>query len=128
MVAVDPDAQLVNEYKQTGGKGRRIGQVALSYDKDEGKAREYAMRFKFGAPGWKVMSELPNPINFDAATELVTFDDLSDSIATGPDPQVHADAVRQFIDAGFDEVCVVQVGDDKEGFMRFWADEVAPLL
>ena len=86
------------------------------------------MRFKFGAPGWKVLSELPNPINFDAATELVTFDDLSDSIAAGPDPQVHADAVRQFIDAGFDEVCVVQVGDDKEGFMRFWADEVAPKL
>ncbi|CAN5760558.1 LLM class F420-dependent oxidoreductase [soil metagenome] len=128
MVAVDPDAQLVDDYGKSGGKGRRIGQVALSYDKDEGKARGYAMRFKFGAPGWKVMSELPNPINFDAATELVTFDDLSDSVATGPDPQVHAEAVKQFIDAGFDEVCVVQVGDDKEGFMRFWADEVAPLL
>lgn len=128
MVAVDPDAQLVDNYRKTGGKGRRIGQVALSYDKDESKAREYAMRFKFGAPGWKVMSELPNPINFDAATELVTFDDLSDSVATGPDPQVHADAVKRFVDAGFDEVCVVQVGDDKEGFMRFWADDVAPLL
>ena len=128
MVAVDPDPQLVDNYKKTGGKGRRIGQAALSYDKNEDKAREYAMRFKFGAPGWKVMSELPNPINFDAATELVTFDDLSDSVATGPDPQVHADAVKQFIDAGFDEVCVVQVGDDKEGFMRFWADEVAPRL
>jgi len=128
MVAVDPDAQLVDDYTMTGGKGRRIGQVALSYDKDESKAREYALRFKFGAPGWKVMSELPNPVNFDAATELVTFDDLSDSVATGPDPQGHADAVRQFIDAGFDEVCVVQIGDDKEGFVRFWADEVAPLL
>ena len=128
MVAVDPDAQLVDDYTMTGGKGRRIGQVALSYDEDESKAREYALRFKFGAPGWKVMSELPNPVNFDAATELVTFDDLSDSVATGPDPQGHADAVRQFIDAGFDEVCVVQIGDDKEGFVRFWADEVAPLL
>jgi hypothetical protein len=45
-----------------------------------------------------------------------------------PDPQVHADAVRKFVDAGFDEVCLVQVGDDKEGFMHFWADEVAPRL
>ncbi len=23
-------------------------------------------RFRFGVPGWKVMSELPNPVNFDA--------------------------------------------------------------
>ena len=128
MVAVDPDADLVDRYMQTGGKGHRIGQVAMSYDKDESRAREFAMRFKFGVPGWKVMSELPGPVNFDAATENVTFDDLSDSVATGPDPQVHADAVRKFVDAGFDQVCVVQVGDDKEGFMQFWADEVAPEL
>ena len=77
MVAVDPDAQLVDNYRNAGGKGRRIGQVARSYDKNEDNAREYAMRFKFGVPGWKVMAELPNPINFDAATKLVTFDDLS---------------------------------------------------
>jgi G6PDH family F420-dependent oxidoreductase len=128
LVAVDPDAHLVERYMKSGGKGHRIGQVALSYDKDASKAREYALRFKFGVSGWKVMSELPNPVNFDAATENVTFDDLSDSVATGPDPQVHIEAVKKFVDAGFDEVCVVQVGDDKEGFMQFWADELAPEL
>ncbi|MGH2697698.1 MAG: TIGR03557 family F420-dependent LLM class oxidoreductase [Actinomycetota bacterium] len=128
LVAVDPDPEVVSGYKKTGGNGRRIGQAALSYDRDEEAAREYELRFKFGAPGWKVMAELPNPVNFDAATHNVTPDDLSDGVAMGPDPKVHADAVKQFIDAGFDEVCVVQVGDDKEGFMRFWSDEVAPLL
>ena len=69
--------------------------MALSYDRDEGKAREY---------------------------------DLAHSVATGPDPQVHAAAVNRFVDAGFDQVCVVQVGEDKKGFMRFWADEVVPRL
>jgi G6PDH family F420-dependent oxidoreductase len=128
MVAVDPDADLVERYMKTGGKGHRIGQVAMSYDKDEGKAREFAMRFKFGVSGWKVMAELPSPVNFDAATENVTFDEVSDGVATGPDPQVHIEAIKEFVDAGFDEVCVVQVGDDKEGFMQFWADEMAPKL
>ena len=128
MVAVDPDADLIERYMKTGGKGHRIGQVALSYDKDEGKAREFAMRFKFGVSGWKVMAELPSPVNFDAATENVTFDEVSDGVATGPDPQVHIEAIKEFVDAGFDEVCVVQVGDDKEGFMQFWADELAPEL
>jgi hypothetical protein len=33
-----------------------------------------------------------------------------------------------FVDAGYDEVCVVQVGDDKDGFFRFWTDELATRL
>jgi alkanesulfonate monooxygenase SsuD/methylene tetrahydromethanopterin reductase-like flavin-dependent oxidoreductase (luciferase family) len=37
---VGPDA---DRYMRTAGKGHRIGQVALSYDKDEGRAREFAM-------------------------------------------------------------------------------------
>jgi hypothetical protein len=128
LVAMDPDADLVERYMKSGGKGHRIGQVALSYDKDANKAREFALRFKFGVSGWKVMSELPNPVNFDASTENVTIDDLSGSVATGPDPRVHIEAVKKFVNAGFDEVCVVQVGDDKDGFMQFWADELAPEL
>ena len=33
-----------------------------------------------------------------------------------------------FVDAGYDEICVVQVGDDMNGFLRFWQDELAPRL
>jgi G6PDH family F420-dependent oxidoreductase len=128
LVAVDPDPDLVATYERLGGKGRRIGQAALSYDRDEEAARDYALRFKFGAPGWKVMAELPNPVNFDAATQNVKPEDLSESVAMGPDPKVHAGVVNRFIDAGFDEVAVVQVGDDKNGFMRFWSEEVSPLV
>jgi len=128
LVGVEPDAGLVERYQKAGGKGRRIGQAALAYDRDEDKAKDYAMRFKFGVPGWRVMAELPNLINFDAATEHITFDDVAGNVATGPDPKAHVEAVRAFIDAGFDEVCIVQVGDDKAGFMRFWTEEVAPQL
>jgi G6PDH family F420-dependent oxidoreductase len=130
MVAITPEAALVEEFHSVGGAGKRThGQAALSYDRDEAKAREYAMRFAFGVPGWKVMAELPNIVNFEAATQTVREDDVVGKLVpAGSDAQAHADALRKFTDAGFEEVCVVQVGEDKDGFFEFWANEVRPRL
>jgi G6PDH family F420-dependent oxidoreductase len=129
MVAVEPEPEFVERFRKHGGQGKRtIGQVALSYDADEAKARQYAMRFKFGVHGWKVMAELPNPVNFEAATSTVRESDITEAVACGPDPEVHVEAIRDYAEAGFDEICVVQVGDDYDGFFRFWTDELVPRL
>ncbi|MGH3665348.1 MAG: hypothetical protein ACRDU8_04560 [Egibacteraceae bacterium] len=86
------------------------------------------MRFKFGVPGWKVLAELPNPVNFEAATQTVRQSDVLAAVAAGPDPEVNVEAIRAYADIGFDEVCAVQVGDDREGFFRLWTDELVPRL
>lgn len=120
---------MVAEYRQKARHGARtIGQVPLSYDADADRATEYARRFAFGVAGWKVMSELPNVVNFDAAASTVRDEDIAEMAGTGPDPDDHIEAIMGFVEAGYDEVCVVQVGDDKEGFFRFWSDELAPRL
>lgn len=128
-ISTEPDAEMLAEYaRKAGDRARTIGQVPLSYDADEETAREFAHRFAFGIPGWKVMAELPNVVNFDAAVSTVRHEDLAEVAGIGPDPQAHVDAVMAFVEAGYDEVCVVQVGDDTEGFLRLWRDEVAPRL
>ena len=33
-----------------------------------------------------------------------------------------------FVDAGFDEIYIAQIGPDQEGFFRFYTDEVLPRL
>jgi G6PDH family F420-dependent oxidoreductase len=129
VVAVQPDPQILKRFRAAGGEGKRThGQVALSYDRDEAKAREYAMRFRFGVTGWKVMAELPNPVNFEAAARTVRPEDVLQSTPAGPDPEPHAQAVRGYVEAGFEEISVVQVGDDHEGFFEFWANDVRPQL
>lgn len=128
-IGTEPDADMIAEYRAKAGDGvRTIGQVPLSYDADRGRATEYARRFAFGIAGWKVMSELPNVVNFDAAASTVRDEDIAEVAGIGPDPDDHVEAVMSFVEAGYDEVCVVQVGDDKEGFFRFWSDELAPRL
>lgn len=128
-ISTEPDADMVAEYRNRAGEGARtIGQVPLSYDADPGKAMQFAHRFAFGIAGWKVMAELPNVVNFDAAVATVRDEDLAETAGIGSDADPHIEAIMRFVEAGYDEVCVVQVGDDKEGFFRFWEDELAPRL
>jgi len=51
-----------------------------------------------------------------------------EAIICGPDPEKHVEAIREYADAGYDHVCVHQVGFDQEGFLRFCAREVLPQL
>jgi hypothetical protein len=84
-------------------------------------------RFRFGVAGWKVMSELPSPVNFDAAITVVKPDDLAESIPHGPDPQPYVDAIDKYRAAGFDRISIVSIGDHDET-LTFWTDVVRPHL
>src|SRR4051794_24478443 len=57
MVAISPDASLVQAFDEQAGEGRpKIGQLAVSVHDDMAEARRLAHeRFRFSAPGWKVM-------------------------------------------------------------------------
>jgi G6PDH family F420-dependent oxidoreductase len=131
MIATEPDGALVDGFNQAGGAGKpRYGQLPVCYDADVAQARARAVRlWRWGTPGWHVMSELPDPRAFDAATSHIREDDLADLVPCGPDVAVHVKAAKQFIDAGFTHLALVQVGSDQqEKFMSWATDELLPAL
>jgi G6PDH family F420-dependent oxidoreductase len=129
LVATAPDASLVQAYRDAGGKGRTFGQIPLCWAPTEDQARKTAVeQWSFGVHGWKVMAELPNPVNFEAVAKTVREDDVAELVPCGPDVAAHVDGITKFVDAGFDHVAVVQVGEDQDGFLRFWREELAGAL
>jgi G6PDH family F420-dependent oxidoreductase len=128
--ATQPDAELVEAYIAAGGRREATwAQIPLSWHADATGGAEQAWdQFRFGYPGWKVMAELPNPVNFAAATETVTIEAMAEMMPCGPDPERHVAGIKAYVDAGFERIAVVQVGDDQEGFLRFWCDEILPRL
>ena len=71
------------------------------------------------------MSELPNPVNFAAATTTVTTDDIKAQFACGPDVKLHLEKAQLFADAGFDHLVLQNAGPDPEGFIEFFTSELA---
>src|SRR3712207_8749455 len=58
----------------------------------------------FRSTGWKVMSELPNPVNFDAASATVRPEDIRQQFSVGPDLDAHVQQAQPYADAGFDHL------------------------
>ena len=130
LIATEPSTGIVQEFLKAGGQGRPCyGQVAVCYDESEERALATAHAlWRFSVPGWKVMAELPNPVNLEAATKTVRPEDVAELVSYGPDPERHLAGIRRFLDAGFDHVAIVQVGQNQDGFLRFWREELRPRL
>ena len=70
----------------------------------------------------------PTPRDFEQAVPVVTEEQVAGQIPCGPDVDAHAQAVRQFADAGFDEVYVSQIGPEEDKFFDAWSSKVLPQL
>jgi alkanesulfonate monooxygenase SsuD/methylene tetrahydromethanopterin reductase-like flavin-dependent oxidoreductase (luciferase family) len=62
------------------------------------------------------------------ATAFVTPDDVRGVAACGPDPRRHLEVTRQFVDAGFDHLALLNAGPDPNGFFAFFARDLAEPL
>jgi len=131
MIAVQPEAELVEQFDRAGGSGKsRVGQVAIAYDPDKTAAIERAHeQFRWFGLGWKVNADLPNPDSFEAATRFVTPEQVAQALSCGPDVDEYVEAIKAFLDVGFDEVALVQIGADTQEQFIGWAErELLPAL
>ena len=129
LFAVEPDGKLISTWHGLGGRGPAYGEMPLAWAPDAEKAaRAVLEKNSFALTGWKVMAELPNPVNFEAATASITLDQVTAQFACGPDPKRHLAVAQQYVDAGFDHLVAMNAGPDPDGFLDFFARELAAPL
>ncbi|WP_158883668.1 TIGR03557 family F420-dependent LLM class oxidoreductase [Amycolatopsis anabasis] len=125
-----PDADLVRTYRDSGGGDRPVqGGLKVCWADSESDAVATAHRLWSSEllPG-QLGQTLPTTRQFEDAVPLITREMVADAFACGPDPERHVRAVREFADAGFDEVYVQQIGPEQEKFFEAWSHEILPRL
>jgi G6PDH family F420-dependent oxidoreductase len=131
MVGVEPKPELVEMFEQAGGAGKpKVGQVAICYDADRDAAIQRAHdQFRWFGLGWQVNADLPAPSSFEAATQFVSPEEVAEQLSCGPDVDAHVEAIKPFVDAGFTEVAIVQIGgEQQEPFIEWAQRELLPAL
>jgi G6PDH family F420-dependent oxidoreductase len=131
MIAVEPKSELVEMFQSAGGEGKPIvGQIAICYDEDREAAIERAHdQFRWFGLGWKVNADLPNPDSFESATQFVDPEQVASALSCGPDLEAHVEAIKPYVDAGFTEVAIVQIGGGhQQPFIRWAEEKLLPAL
>jgi G6PDH family F420-dependent oxidoreductase len=128
-MSTSPATEVIEEYRSSGGSGPLVATVKVCWGPDEEACQRTAHQLwrSSGVPG-ESSQELSMPAHFEQAAELVTPEKMAEKITCGPDPDKHAEAIQAYIDAGFDEVHLGQVGKDQAGFFEFFQKELAPRL
>jgi coenzyme F420-dependent glucose-6-phosphate dehydrogenase len=128
MIGTSPNAEPVETFRASGGAGKpTYGMMHVCYHEDEQKAKRIAHEiWPNSALTGELGQELPLPRHFEQAAEMVSADDVAQTLTVGPDPQKHLDAIRSYLDAGYEHVYVHQVGPDQLPFMEFYTGSVLP--
>ena len=124
-----PERELIDRYREQGGRGPRYAQLNLCWADDEAVARKTVHEVwpNGGIPG-QLSQDLPTWTHFEEASAMVSEAEATKSVACGPDPQPLLDSVRRYLDAGYDHLYFHQIGPDQDGFFQFWSETLHPAL
>jgi G6PDH family F420-dependent oxidoreductase len=131
MIGVEPKPELGAMFDAAGGAGKpRVGQVPICFNRDRDTAIKQAHELmRWFSLGWKVNAELPGTAAFAAASANTRTEDVAASIACGDDVGAVVDAVRPYVEAGYTDVALAQIGRGSQAeFIDWAAAELLPEL
>jgi G6PDH family F420-dependent oxidoreductase len=129
-ICTGPDAELVKRFHDAGGAGKVVqGGLKVCYapDEEQGRATVHRLWPTQGIKG-EASQLLPLPRHFEQLAQMVTPEEAADGSPCGPDPDVHVAAIQKYVDAGFDEIHISQIGPDQDAFFDFYATKILPDL
>jgi G6PDH family F420-dependent oxidoreductase len=126
LISTAPKKEVIATFEQNGGTGKpKMGQVTVCWASDEETAKTTMKTWWPNSAIESALSaDLPTPAHFEQAVKTVKDEAIFAHIPLGPDPQKHIQAIRAYLDAGFDQVYVHQIGPDQAGFFKFYQREV----
>ena len=125
LIATEPKPELTEQFEAAGGGGKKkVGQMPISYGTDKAAAVTRAHElFRWFGLGWKVNADLPGTAGFDAASQFVREEDVESSLPCGDDVDAVIEAAKEYADAGFTHLALVQIGGDQQAPYLAWSEK-----
>jgi alkanesulfonate monooxygenase SsuD/methylene tetrahydromethanopterin reductase-like flavin-dependent oxidoreductase (luciferase family) len=106
----------------------RILQLKISYATSEAEATENAMKeWPNGGMNFP-KADIRNPEDFEAMAKLVRPENYKNRVLLTPDMEEHVAFIQHFIDLGFNEIYIHNVGRNQAEFIQAYGEKVAPAL
>jgi coenzyme F420-dependent glucose-6-phosphate dehydrogenase len=122
--------KVVEAFHRGGGEGKPLlMQVGLNWAATEQEALQGAYeQWRYNVLGGEVNWELRSPPDFETATRFVRPEDMRESVLISADPERHAAWLNEYIELGFEELQLHQVGVNQREFIDVFGGKVLPQL
>ncbi|MDP9315822.1 MAG: TIGR03557 family F420-dependent LLM class oxidoreductase [Chloroflexota bacterium] len=106
----------------------RIIQLHVSWAETQAEAEQNALQEwpNGGMPFPK--GDIRNPEDFEAMAKFVHLDNFKNRVLISPDLEAHRAHIQHFVDLGFTEVYVHNVGRNQEAFLAAYGQAVVPQI
>jgi G6PDH family F420-dependent oxidoreductase len=130
LISTTPEGELVNAFEKAGGSGKpRYGMVKVCWSRSAEEARETVKHWwPTSAVSGALHSDLPTPKHFQDVVDVMGEPIVPEDTVLGPDPNPYLKAIQAYQENGFDHIYIHQIGPDQEGFLKFFKNELLPLL
>ncbi len=126
LITTEPSSELVDAYRSAGGTGPLYAEVPMCYAASEAAAKRTAHRyFRWSMTGGG-MTEVPYTEHFATASRFVSAEALAERVSCGPSLQRHARAIERYLQAGYDHLILLQIGQEQDAFFKFFEHRLAP--
>ncbi len=129
-ISTKPDASMVQRFRDKGGADKPTAaglKVCFADSEEEGVRIAHERWANEGLPG-ELAQVLPSPKHFEQASQLVPAEMTAKTHACGPDADKHLEMIQKYVDAGYDEIYVNNIGPHSAGFFDLYAKEILPRL
>ncbi|MBS4754532.1 TIGR03557 family F420-dependent LLM class oxidoreductase [Nocardioides sp. zg-ZUI104] len=127
LITMMPSGEVVDAFRESGKPMAAGFKVAWADTEDEGVAHAHRLWPNAGLPG-ELSQVLPSPQHFAQASTLVGEDWTRENTVCGSDVEKHVAAFRPFLDAGFSEVYVANMGPNYRPMIEAYGEKVLPAL
>ena len=107
----------------------KLLQIHISWAPTEEEATENALvEWPNGGMAFFPKQDIKNPEDFAGIAKLVRREDFENRVLISSDLEVHTAHIQKYVDMGYDEVHLHNVGRDQAGFIETFGREVIPNL
>jgi G6PDH family F420-dependent oxidoreductase len=128
-ITTSADQELLGMFREeSGGKPATVGfKVGFAQTEDEGVQHAHRLWANSGVPG-EVAQVLPSPKHFEQVSALVTEDMTRSSVVCGREVRRHVAAFDPYLEAGFEEIYVANMGPHYKDMIATYGREVLPAV
>jgi G6PDH family F420-dependent oxidoreductase len=109
--------------------GPKLLQIHISWARTDEAAIENAMvEWPNGGMAFFPKQDIKNPEDFEGIAKLVRPEDFRNRVLMSSDLEVHRDHIQRYVDMGYDEIHLHNVGRNQAEFIEVFGREVLPQL